>query len=406
MNQRETFLRQIVENPDEDGPRLLYADWLNEKGHPRREFIRVQCDFAKSSRFEQRYYDLRDRADDLLEKSGQTWVNGYRPHLRPEFHRGFMHSVEISGSDLVNATDLLRTQPVNHLVLKCEKDDCVNPACAALEYVRSLELDYLKIPAEQWIAFLESHCLRNLHALKLPWGLPEYTADIGHSVGRCAAAPKLRSVEIGGPMFVPDADDYLAAFCSGDGFPNLEHLSIGGYYNFGQRFTGLELLKVPRLTSLRIGGDLSTAACKQLSTLPLSQLKQLRLFSSHRSADGLHVLADRGAFDALELLDLFEVTLADGGFEAIFRGQQLAHCTTLIICPVDKSLGSKFVQTLSSGRSLPALKALSLVDMSITERDIEELAQGPLRESLRFLRMPTLNFPARAMRAFRDLVFP
>jgi uncharacterized protein (TIGR02996 family) len=38
------FLRAIFDQPEEDGPRLVYADWLDERGEAdRAELIRVQC---------------------------------------------------------------------------------------------------------------------------------------------------------------------------------------------------------------------------------------------------------------------------------------------------------------------------------------------------------------------------
>src|SRR4051812_25019677 len=38
------FLAAIRAHPDDDGPRLAYADWLDEHGDAdRAEFIRVQC---------------------------------------------------------------------------------------------------------------------------------------------------------------------------------------------------------------------------------------------------------------------------------------------------------------------------------------------------------------------------
>ena len=43
MTHDDAFLQAIIENPDDDAPRLLYADWLEERGDPRGEFIRVQC---------------------------------------------------------------------------------------------------------------------------------------------------------------------------------------------------------------------------------------------------------------------------------------------------------------------------------------------------------------------------
>jgi len=43
------FLRAILEAPDDDGPRLVYADWLEERGEEARaEFIRVQVELART----------------------------------------------------------------------------------------------------------------------------------------------------------------------------------------------------------------------------------------------------------------------------------------------------------------------------------------------------------------------
>jgi uncharacterized protein (TIGR02996 family) len=42
------FLRSIIDRPDDDLPRLVAADWLDEHGDPERaEFVRVQCELAK-----------------------------------------------------------------------------------------------------------------------------------------------------------------------------------------------------------------------------------------------------------------------------------------------------------------------------------------------------------------------
>jgi uncharacterized protein (TIGR02996 family) len=42
------LLRAVIEAPDDDYPRMLAADWLDEHGEPERaEFIRVQCELAK-----------------------------------------------------------------------------------------------------------------------------------------------------------------------------------------------------------------------------------------------------------------------------------------------------------------------------------------------------------------------
>ena len=40
------FLQQVVENPDDDAARLVYADYLEEQGDPRCELIRLQCELT------------------------------------------------------------------------------------------------------------------------------------------------------------------------------------------------------------------------------------------------------------------------------------------------------------------------------------------------------------------------
>jgi uncharacterized protein (TIGR02996 family) len=48
VNDHDRFIRAIVENPFDDAPRLIFADWLEEHGDAARaEFIRVQCEVAR-----------------------------------------------------------------------------------------------------------------------------------------------------------------------------------------------------------------------------------------------------------------------------------------------------------------------------------------------------------------------
>lgn len=47
MSDRDSFLRAIIAQPDDNLPRLVFADFLDEHGEPERaEFIRVQCELA------------------------------------------------------------------------------------------------------------------------------------------------------------------------------------------------------------------------------------------------------------------------------------------------------------------------------------------------------------------------
>jgi uncharacterized protein (TIGR02996 family) len=41
MTEERAFLLAILERPDDDAPKLIYADWLEERGDPRAEFLRL-----------------------------------------------------------------------------------------------------------------------------------------------------------------------------------------------------------------------------------------------------------------------------------------------------------------------------------------------------------------------------
>ena len=48
MNEQKAFIAAILESPDDDSIRLIYADWLEEHGDAARgEFILLQCELGK-----------------------------------------------------------------------------------------------------------------------------------------------------------------------------------------------------------------------------------------------------------------------------------------------------------------------------------------------------------------------
>src|SRR5688572_9295030 len=75
MNSDESALLQtIVENPDDDAPRLVYADWLDEHGQPERaEFIRVQCAAAQLPAGNPQRAELTKREQAILRDCLPVW---------------------------------------------------------------------------------------------------------------------------------------------------------------------------------------------------------------------------------------------------------------------------------------------------------------------------------------------
>src|SRR5262245_58911497 len=76
MSDDETsFLRAILEAPDDHAPRLVYADWLEERGHAgRAEFLRVECRLARLPVRDPRRAEMAARKQLLLPKCVHEWL--------------------------------------------------------------------------------------------------------------------------------------------------------------------------------------------------------------------------------------------------------------------------------------------------------------------------------------------
>jgi uncharacterized protein (TIGR02996 family) len=77
MSDEAAFLKAIQDYPDDDGPRLVYADWLEERGGPanaaRALFIRLQCERARLPTDDPRRLDLLLREEQLLLAHCHEW---------------------------------------------------------------------------------------------------------------------------------------------------------------------------------------------------------------------------------------------------------------------------------------------------------------------------------------------
>src|ERR1700754_5023358 len=70
----EAFLRAISAAPDDDAPRLVYADWLDERGDTRAEFIRLQVRLRGLSPSDPALADLAARVRELRAGSPPYWL--------------------------------------------------------------------------------------------------------------------------------------------------------------------------------------------------------------------------------------------------------------------------------------------------------------------------------------------
>jgi uncharacterized protein (TIGR02996 family) len=105
MSDEDALLAAIAEHPDEDTPRLVYADWLQEHDQPiRAEFIRLQIEIERKQETLPRV--LLNRHVDLFKRQQELLDNHRNELLGPlaklqweatgDFSRGFVSQVELS----------------------------------------------------------------------------------------------------------------------------------------------------------------------------------------------------------------------------------------------------------------------------------------------------------------------
>src|SRR5579884_612571 len=131
--QAVAFLRDITEHPDDDAPRLIYADWLTEQGAADSgEFIRLQVELERLPEDDPRYEKVRKRAGALERILGKAWLpaallalngsSGRKQIQECKFRRGFLDSVLVQprrAGVLTALADALALEPLRELRLDC-----------------------------------------------------------------------------------------------------------------------------------------------------------------------------------------------------------------------------------------------------------------------------------------------
>src|SRR5262245_25005118 len=139
MPLEEAFLEDIRTHPEDDTPRLVYADWLDERGDAdRAELIRVQCELAWPGVDQRRRAELERRQQGLLAAGEGGWAGPLEAWgCTWEFRRGFIEHVRIDATVfLSHAAALFAAAPVRSVEL--HQTAGVLPAVAASPYLARL----------------------------------------------------------------------------------------------------------------------------------------------------------------------------------------------------------------------------------------------------------------------------
>lgn len=78
MDERRALMAAIIANPDDDTPRLVFADWLQEHGgehdRARAEFVRLQVEAARLPKRDKKHEKLESGARKLAAKHHEVWL--------------------------------------------------------------------------------------------------------------------------------------------------------------------------------------------------------------------------------------------------------------------------------------------------------------------------------------------
>jgi uncharacterized protein (TIGR02996 family) len=380
MTHDEAFLADIAEHPDEDAPRLVYADWLEDRGErARAEFVRLQCQLARLDRDDAQAASPRARAAELLRANWEEWVGplrrlvgpnasrwgerwlagGFHPDGLWKFRRGFVDSLALDAETFIRRGDeLFRLAPVRHLRLWLAGRVAEDLAqCPHLAWLATLDFaDYFMDPLDRRgaVALAGSPHLHRLNALHLT---RNNVGDAG--LEALAEAPWLGRLHI------------LSLTDNG-----LSPRGVGALARTSQPL---------RLTILRLGrNELGDQGALELHDTPVvSRLRTLEVHDCGLGPAGVAALASSPQLARLANLNVGGNPIGAEGAAHLARSTFLRELCNLNLR--DCGLGSAGAEALAGAPGLASLQTLTLNGNEITNRGARALADSPYLRNLRRL---------------------
>jgi carbon storage regulator len=73
--EERAFVQAVQGNPDDEGLRLVFADWLEERGDPLGELLRIQCALVRRPAQDPRRWELEQRERVLWQEHLDDWIS-------------------------------------------------------------------------------------------------------------------------------------------------------------------------------------------------------------------------------------------------------------------------------------------------------------------------------------------
>lgn len=363
---RNPLLRAVLKAPDDDVPRLAYAEWLTTQGDPRGEFIRIQCTLARLPEGDAQRRELERTEARLQTKHEALWrTETVTPDGNGRFVRGFVDEVRLTARDfLKKGAGLFAAAPIRTLGLaRCHGLLAEVAGSSLLRRLAAFDLASSGIDEADVRALVESPNLGGLKRLCLD------SNSLGDEGLRALAAGSglrgLRTLEASNARI---GDDGVGALAASAGFPKLvaivlrrNRIGDEGLRELAasRRLAGLETLD---LAANRI----TDGGVKALASLPyLKSLARLDLSHNKIGDEGVMALASCPTLASLAELALDTGRVGDEGLAAIAASRHLTHLRAL---EVRGPFGDEGALALAASDHLPSLARVRLSGEELSKK--------------------------------------
>jgi uncharacterized protein (TIGR02996 family) len=308
----KAFLEDVIANPEDDAPRLIFADWLEDLGDAARsEFIRVQCDRARLAPDHPRQPELARREQALLAEHARRWAGPLRGLVQEwEFRRGFVEAAGVADDEkgtraAQRLAQLFRLAPIRdlHFELFWGMAPLLN-AVGQVRRLKRLEI-YAGTPVEAPALrnLFASPCAANLTTLLLTVDyIYQVPAEVWRSLERSRALGGLTELSI----------------CLGEWPGHFDKLALRAVAR-SRYLRGVRKLYLPHVS-------LTRELARMLVRSPnLAKLTHLSLAYSEGTEDGWRELLWSPALEGLERLVLNNIQIVRDNQRVPFRSDPLAE---------------------------------------------------------------------------------
>jgi len=358
MTDHDALVAAICADPDEDTPRLAYADFLQENGEPERaEFVRAQIDLARTPAWEPFAVLCKWRRLDWFAgipfRSALPPVDGFQLEWHPQaFRRGLGSRLNVRSLvawDQVSP-ELLDRAPLGELHLWAATLDDWQRFAESPVLPRLRKLHFVNSPIEP---------LRVLRDVPEVLGITDLYFDRASGAGMPVVIEELLQSRLG---------NAVRGLHFHMGYQSLDDLvdAIGPAYEL-QRLS----LRTMGLTEPLVGRLMSLGVARNLTQLDMS--------GSPLGGDGLELLAN-GLPLSVESLQLSGTGAVGNGLRAIVFTSRVVNLRHLDLS--QNPLAPRETKMLSESRPLSRLRSVTLRQCRIGDKGMRHITRAKFWRNL------------------------